>query len=122
MTEEQHQITLIQWADALASQHPELALLYHVPNGGYRARRTAGRMKAAGLRRGCPDLCLPVARHGFHGLYIELKADKGRATPEQLWWIDQLRGQGYRAEVCHGWIAAAVVIAEYLGLPEAVTP
>lgn len=122
MTEEDHQIALIQWADALTPRHPELALLYHVPNGGYRSKRTGGRMKAAGLRRGVPDLCLACPRHGFHGLYLELKAGKGRATPEQTWWIEQLRAQGYDAGIEYGWIAAAHAIGAYLDLPAEVLP
>lgn len=122
MTEEAEQITLIQWADTLAPQHPELAMLFHVPNGGYRARRTAGRMKAAGQRKGVPDLWLPIPRRGYHGLVIELKAAKGRPTPEQSDWLARLNAEGYKATIQHGWIEAARNLAWYLDLPTEVIP
>jgi hypothetical protein len=68
-----------------------------------------------GMKRGVPDVCLPVPRGGFHGLYVEMKRVKGgRPSPEQLWWRDKLREQGYRAEICCGWEDAVRVIREYL--------
>lgn len=35
-TEAEEQETLMRWADWAAAQHPELAMLHHVPNGGSR--------------------------------------------------------------------------------------
>ena len=46
-------------------QHREIsALLYAVPNGGYRNAREAARFKAEGVRSGVPDLCLAVSNGG----------------------------------------------------------
>ena len=61
-----------------------------------------------------PDLCLPVARGGFHGLYIELKAGKNRPTEMQKTWIDALSAQGFAAFVCYGAAYARKVIEAYL--------
>ena len=62
-----------------------------------------------------PDLCLPVARQGCHGLYIELKAIRGgRLSPEQVEWLDALTRQGYMAACCKGWEEAAEMIVGYL--------
>ena len=62
-----------------------------------------------------PDICLPVARGGSHGLYIELKRAKGgRVTPEQIEWLENLKNQGYEVAVCNGWETAAKVIENYL--------
>lgn len=73
-------------------------------------------MRAEGMKKGVPDLCLPVARGGCHGLYIELKRTKGgKVTPEQLEWVDALTRQGYMAAVCRGWEEASDIITEYLG-------
>lgn len=93
---------------------PELRLFHAIPNGGHRSRRTAGAMKAEGVRRGVPDYCLPVARGGFHGLYIELKNATGRASPEQRQWIADLTEQGYRAVVVRQWEAAWDELRSYL--------
>lgn len=112
--EHAEQAALFRWAEFARARLPELALLYAVPNGGHRHKATAVRLKAEGVKRGVPDLCLPVARAGAHGLYIELKTERGKATPEQLGWIRALRRQGYVAEVCHGWESARSMIEHYL--------
>lgn len=70
--------------------------------------------RAIGVKKGVPDLCLPVARGGCHGLYIEMKAPNGTTRAEQDWWLEELRGQGYQAAVCYGWEDAARVIGSYL--------
>ena len=118
--EDDHQEALIKWADISASETFPTNLLYSVPNGGYRRPQEAVRLKRAGCRAGVPDLVLPAPRGGFNGLYIELKRPivKGESKPavsaEQKYWIEQLRKQGYRAEVCYGWIEAKELITEYL--------
>jgi len=108
------QRSLMEWARMAQAKRPELGLLHAIPNGGHRNRVAAARIKAEGARAGVPDLCLPVPRGAHHGLYIELKAGKGRPSREQRWWLAALRGQGYRAVICHGWRAAQSVIDEYL--------
>ena len=118
ITEHQEQSMLITWARTTESHWPELALLHAIPNGGWRHKATAGRLKAEGLKAGVPDLCLPVARHPFHGLYLEMKSKKGRVRQSQRWWLDQLNAQGYRAVVCRGFASAVDVITEYLGAEE----
>jgi hypothetical protein len=114
-SEHAEQTALMTWCRYNRARWPELDLLYAIPNGGHRHIAVAGKMKAEGVRRGVPDLCLPVARGLWHGLYIELKTSTGRTTPEQREWIARLQGQGYRVEVCKGWPAAAAVIEDYMG-------
>lgn len=114
-TETVEQQWLFRWARMQEGAHPELRLLYHVPNEGKRGHAAASRAKAEGLRSGVPDICLPVARGGFHGLYIELKRQKGgRLSEVQQGWIDALRAQGYRAEVCLGFDEASEMLLAYL--------
>lgn len=105
----------MDWAGWSCGKYPELALLYHIPNGGRRDRAEAARLKAEGVKAGVPDLCLPVARGGWHGLYIELKVPGNRPTQNQREWLEQLRGQGYAAVVCYGFDEARRAIEEYLG-------
>lgn len=113
-SETQEQIWLFEWAAAMQGKCPELALLFHVPNEGKRSYVVGKQLRAMGLKRGVPDVFLPVARGRYHGLAIEMKSLKGRPTGEQLVWIDRLRAVGWRAEICHGWQEAATVIGEYL--------
>lgn len=112
-TVEQQQ--LFQWARMASGKWPELELMYKIPNEGKRTRAGGSRMKAEGLKKGVPDICLPVARGGHHGLYIELKRMKNsKVTQEQLDWIEALIGQGYVAAVCRGCEEAIDLITGYL--------
>ena len=56
---------------------------------------------------------LQEARQGFNGLAIELKRDKGRATPEQKKWREQLLERGYRSVICKGREACLEEIRSY---------
>ena len=114
-TESVEQQTLFRWAKMASGKWPELELLYHVPNEGKRSYKTAARLKAEGLKSGVPDICLPVPRGGYHGLYIELKRVKNsRVTQDQLDWIEALIAQGYVAVVCRGCDEAIELITRYL--------
>nr|DAL99745.1 MAG TPA: Nuclease [Caudoviricetes sp.] len=112
--EDREQEMLMRWARETEIVHPELALLHHIPNGGKRNPAEAAHLKRLGVKAGVPDLCLPVARGGFHGLYIELKAGKNRPTEMQKTWIDALSAQGFAAFVCYGAAYARKVIEAYL--------
>lgn len=115
-TEDMEQISLMRWAKAASGRYPELAMLHHIPNGGSRHPLEAKRFKDMGVKPGVPDLCLPVPRGPYHGLYIELKRlHGGRVSEEQRWWQNHLSHQGYRAAICLGWEAARLVILDYLG-------
>lgn len=113
--ESTEQQTLVAWARRHEEEWPELRMLYHIPNEGKRSVRAGARLKAEGLRAGVPDICLPVARGGHHGLYIELKRRKdSKVTKEQLEWIANLVAQGYVAAVCRGCDEAISLITRYL--------
>ncbi len=116
MTEAQEQRFLFQWAGLAEQQYPELKLLHHIPNGGKRDVRTAANLKKEGVKAGVPDMCLPVARGQYHGLYIELKTKKGKVQKNQKEWLSALNKEGYATKVCYGWLEAREVIESYLSL------
>ncbi len=109
-TEQQEQEAVIQWADAMRGRWPELELLFHVPN------ENAHRKVRQGVAAGVPDLCLPVARGGYHGLWLELKrADHSNGpSPAQKAWIERLQSEGYYCAVCYGASEAIDAITRYL--------
>lgn len=115
-TEDAEQAALFQWA--AACNRNDLDLMYAIANGGYRKKTTAGRLKATGVKAGVPDICLPVARGGYFGMYVELKRVKGSKTSEcQKEWMAALNAQGYLAIVCYGWEEARKMIVQYLSGP-----
>ena len=112
--ESEEQILLFNWIAYARCTVPELDLLYHIPNGGSRNKLEAANLKRQGVRAGVPDLCLPVARRGYHGLYIELKAGKNKPQDSQLEWLAKLSEQGYKVAVCYGWERAKEELLTYL--------
>lgn len=93
-SEHAEQAMFVQWFRA---QYPGV-LLFAIPNGEYRNKVTAMRLKAQGLTPGIPDLFIPAWR-----LFIEMKRTKGgRVSPEQKAILEYLNGCGYTAVVCNG--------------------
>ena len=110
------QEALFSWISYQLGRYPELKLAYHIPNGGKRDARTAANLKRQGVKAGVPDIHLPVARGGYHGLYIELKVGKNTQTEKQKEWQQELTKQGYLSVVCYGWQEAAEQLINYLEL------
>lgn len=123
-SEGDEQLLLFRWARKQSLTIPHLAMLFHIPNGGQRDARSAARLKLEGVEPGVPDICLPVPTATdsgdstglWHGLWIELKREGGRTTPEQNKWLRRLFRQGYMATVCYGAEQARAAIVDYLGL------
>lgn len=101
---------LFSWAGMQERLVPALKLLHAIPNGAATRRRLkatpAGgvisyspegkKLKREGLKTGIPDVHWPIARDGFHSLYIECKAPDKRTDVSDAQWekIDQLREEG----------------------------
>jgi hypothetical protein len=85
---------------------------FHVPNGGYRLRVEAARLKGLGVRPGVPDV---VAIHRGQVYAIELKRDGGRVTDAQIQAIEDIRAAGGHAQVCYG-LDCALAVLEHWGL------
>ena len=118
MRETRHQINIIKWSQqpSIRSKWPELALLYHIKNETTEGKERVAVDRLMGVKKGVPDLCLPVPRGKYHGLYLELKNETGRTSDAQEWWGEKLLEQGYMWEVCHGWKSAVRVLEWYLML------
>lgn len=110
MTEAQEQAVLFAWA----AYFPELRWMYAVPNGGYRNPKEAAHLKAQGVKAGVADICLPLPRGKYHGLYIELKVGKNKPTEKQVEFLTAVSHAGYAAVVCYGAADAIDVISQYL--------
>lgn len=111
MTESQEQKQLIQWCRT----DPRLQYLFHIPNESIGGQGWIVRNRQMGVKAGVPDLFYPVPIGGYHGLFIEMKAEKGRVSLAQKRWIDALRAFGYQVEVCNGWESAKNTLMEYIG-------
>jgi len=117
-SEYSEQCAIFNWVKFRSKKIPELDLLYASANGGKRNLTVAVKLKKSGVRAGIPDLTLPIARGGYHALYIELKIKGGSVSKVQKKWIEKLRAQHNKVEVCFGFEEAAMLIEKYLEMPD----
>ena len=116
-SEYQEQCAIFEFAQIMiaTNQYPELVLLNGSLNGVRLNIGQAKKAKNTGMKRGYPDIFLPVSRGGYHGLFIELKKVKGGVLSSyQKDWLTDLRDQGYYACVCRGTDAAKRLLVKYL--------
>lgn len=119
--EKHDQANLFAWAEAQMFNYPELDLMYAIPNaGGYTGgfRKNKGRvlqMRKQGVKKGVPDIHLPVARRGWHSLYIEMKReDDDKLRPDQEKWAKKLREAGNAVVLASGFVDACDALVCYL--------
>lgn len=119
MSEHDEQVDVINWCFTHVYQYPELDLIFAIPNGAMLGGGKIGAirmnaLKAEGLRPGVSDLCLPVARHGFHGAFIEMKTQTGTLSENQKEFIAAVEKQGYYTAVCYGSDEAKNILEWYI--------
>ena len=110
LTEAEEQVAVVEYCDA---RHIPI---FHIPNGGERRKSVAAYLKKQGVKPGVPDLCLPIAKGPYHGLYIEMKRSGKHWTVSktQAEWISRLKANGYAAFICPGADNAIKCIDWYL--------
>lgn len=95
-SEEQLHLSVAKYLNILQAQGH--LLWFHPANGGSRNVIEAVKLKRMGVSAGVPDIVL-IPRMG-PVLFIELKSESGRVSPEQQAWMEALREHGCPAEVC----------------------
>lgn len=107
----------------LYAPFPALNFAFAIPNGGLRGESEKGRMirgaqmKNEGVRRGVPDIFVPVPCGQYAGLFIEMKKVKnGKISPEQKKYIDFLNKVGYHAVLSNGYLEAKEIVINYFKL------
>lgn len=115
--EAQEQKALFAWAELSMGKYPELRWLFHITNEGKRTKSHGADLVRQGLKKGVPDICLPVPKGNYHGLYIEMKRVGEKTTEQQDEWLQGLTKNGYCCYVADkGWEDASKAITWYLNL------
>lgn len=121
-SEGDEQRKLFDWADIASNllKYEGLDLMFHIPNEGKRSRYSGGKLKSEGLKRGVVDVCLPVPRGKYHGLFFEMKYNNNKLTYEQKKFLRGVKAQGYATWVCYSAEEAIELITQYYKLPKEV--
>jgi VRR-NUC domain-containing protein len=109
-TEAQERKAIVEWCRVNQGRYPALELLSGIHNELPFVRAAVTNrfmffkyLREMGHRAGLPDLLLPISRHGYLCLWIEVKRVAGSTvSPEQRWWHHQLRQEGHDVLVAKG--------------------
>ena len=110
------QIVCVNWFRLM---YPNL-IMYTSLNGvklsGTKIQRKIkwNRLVQEGAKAGVADLFLMHASNGFHGLYIEMKAPKGRHRPEQKAFEHSALLEGYEYKIARSLDEFIAIIKNYL--------
>jgi len=118
-TEANYQQQVVEWAKWAykTGKYPNLDLLHCSLNGVKLSALQAIKAKQQGMLSGIPDLFLPVPMGGYHGLFIEMKSDKGRLSENQHWFLNKVELLGYKTAVCYSANEAIKTIENYYIVP-----
>ena len=118
-TEANYQQQVVEWARWAhrSGKYPNLDLLHCSLNGVKLSGTQAKIAKGQGMLSGVPDLFLPVPIGGYHGLFIEMKSDKGRLSENQQWFLNKVELLGYKIAVCYSANEAIKTIENYYFVP-----
>lgn len=117
-SESAEQQKVFEWAEIAMrlDRYAGLELMFHVPNEGKRSYFTGSKMKRGGLKSGVSDICIPVAKGGYHGFFIEMKYENNKLTKEQIKFLRGVKKNGYATSVCYSAAEAIYKIKKYFNL------
>lgn len=104
----------VQWFALQPKYRKYEGLLFAVPNGGQRSKKTAADLKKEGVVSGVSDLILDVPNKQYHGLRIEMKHGKNKQSESQLLYQQRVTAQGYHYALCYTFEQFQEVINDYL--------
>lgn len=94
LSEHYEQREFVSW---FRKNHPGVRI-FAIPNGGWRSRLTAARLKAEGASPGVPDLFIPA-----WNTWVEMKRSKGgRLSDKQKDWRQYLLSIGHTFILANG--------------------
>lgn len=90
--------------------------IWHVANERKCSLRQGALLKRMGVKAGVSDIFVAKASRSFHGMFLEVKTKKGKATPSQKKFIEDMRMEGYEAVIAYGADEAIGWIQAYLNI------
>jgi len=114
--EHETQVAFFNFIKMFEDSHKELKYIFAVPNGGKRTEFVAKKMKAEGTKRGVPDICVPIPKNNYCGLWIEFKSSTGRQSEEQKDFQKFLEINGYAYKICRTSAEGIEELQKYLGI------
>tara|TARA_R110000868_G_scaffold284777_1_gene545227 strand:+ start:368 stop:751 length:384 start_codon:yes stop_codon:yes gene_type:complete len=112
--EETAMIAFFDYCRAMSHVHRGYSLAFHIPNESKSSIQRRMTMKRAGVKKGIPDICIPIPNDKFASLYIEMKIKPNKPSPEQMQVIRELNQAGNYACLCWSADEAIEMLTKYL--------
>lgn len=96
-SESKEQIIIVNWI----KQKTDLPVIY-IENEGKRSYVEASIVKKMGLFPGVSDLFIPRSNGTYHGLFLEVKTEKGKVSPNQSLFADKMVRELYHVAFVFG--------------------
>lgn len=93
-SEDQELVAFFDWVRWNESGDSLFSLIFHIANERKTSPRAGAYLKRKGVRAGIPDVCVPVARHGYSAMYVELKIKPNKISDAQKERMLALHGAG----------------------------
>jgi hypothetical protein len=111
-TESKLQSACVTW---FRTQYPRI-VIFAIPNGGNRNAITGAILKREGAMAGVADLFVMKANPMFEGLFIEMKAGKGKASEAQEAFAHEAIVAGYAYYTCRSFDEFTSTVKTYMNL------
>lgn len=112
--EELQQIAFFDYCRLVSSHHAAWRLAYHIPNESKSSIPRRITLARAGLKKGMPDIHIPVPSDKYHALFIEMKVKPNKPSPHQVEMLRDLIAQGNYACICWSASEAIDMVAKYI--------
>lgn len=112
-SEHEEQVSFFSEVHLNTQRYPHWEFIFAIPNGGHRHVVVAAKLKAEGVKRGVPDICIPFPRGRYHGMYIEMKKKGNTTSPKQKEYLVFLESVGYVTVVCYSATEAMKMLKWY---------
>ena len=89
--EQVEQIIVMDWVRF----HKLEKVVLHIPNERRCSPQHGAILKRMGVMKGASDLFIARASRGFHGAWLEMKAEKGKLSPSQKEFLERMATEGY---------------------------
>lgn len=102
------------WTWFFYTYRDERAYYLRIEVGGQRTAIQQGILKAEGAKAGTNDIFIALPLNGFHGFWLEVKTEKGRATENQKDFQKAMKARGYHCVFGYGLDDCKQKITEYM--------
>jgi hypothetical protein len=86
----------------------------HIANERKSSIQAGALLKRMGVKSGVSDLFIARASREYHGLWLELKSEKGKVSANQSKFMADMVREGYATKVAYSADEAIFIISDYL--------